>query len=807
MKFINKLTLLNDKLPKYTAFKGDFKITIDKSVLFQCIKTDNKEFNQKIKERVKNLINHTDNKNILTVTHNQRLNLGRFYPDKSISTICLSRHVKHTLFKKMNWLDLDMIKGHPSILYSLFLNYGYELTAFKHYIENTDEIFNMLLNYYALDETLTKDNIKNIFNIGIYGGNFNTWLKNMNEKGIELKTEEQHTFITEFLNECKEASNIIYKNNTELRYNLNKNRDEIDEWKLKNSVMSYFCGAIENEMLHIAYKFLIKEKVLIARKNVELEYDGLCFIKPDSLTFEEIDLIVEKLNERIYEETLLNVKFKIKPYADKHVHFDIIEKAKAEPEPEPQPEADAKPEENDKYIFISEDAIYESDTYKKHKSEFEQTYFKLSNPLCYINEDKDGDILFYKPTQIDELLRDLNLPTFLIRNKHQMDRYKSFIVLWKDDPKKRRYDKIVFEPNPAISNKNLNNYNLFKGFKNDDDDTNPINENDSYFFKLLKHLCSAEPETYEILKSYISHIIQKPYKKTEIGLVLYSKMKGVGKDSLLIALSNIIGSNYYATINSIEDITKNFNSHLINKFVIYGDEITANAKKVADKLKSVITKTTSNLEKKGYDSVPVQDYSNYIFSTNNENAFKIEEGCRRFLMIRCPEIIPDQEFFNNFYNEISDEVKIKQIFKFFKIYANDKIIIGSGRVYETKYKKEALLENKTAYIQAIFKQIRQYANLTISSLEFYEMTKLYAVEKYLSSNYTINEFGLVINKIFSKFKLRKSSGYVFKFGSTNEIKECLYHYDNNYYRYINNLNDDEILDFNNDKSELFEIEN
>ena len=49
---------------------------------------------------------------------------------------------------------------------------------------------------------------------------------------------------------------------------------------------------------------------------------------------------------------------------------------------------------------------------------------------------------------------------------------------------------------------------------------------------------------------------------------------------------------------------------MTNKLFIYGDEINANAKKVNDKLKQVITRQTQNIEKKGIDSIEIDDYSN-----------------------------------------------------------------------------------------------------------------------------------------------------------------------------------------------------
>ena len=58
---------------------------------------------------------------------------------------------------------------------------------------------------------------------------------------------------------------------------------------------------------------------------------------------------------------------------------------------------------------------------------------------------------------------------------------------------------------------------------------------------------------------------------------------GVGKNAITHALCKLL-----------KKYSKNLNSHLTNKLFIYGDEINANAKKVSDKLKQVITRPTKN---------------------------------------------------------------------------------------------------------------------------------------------------------------------------------------------------------------------
>jgi hypothetical protein len=47
---------------------------------------------------------------------------------------------------------------------------------------------------------------------------------------------------------------------------------------------------------------------------------------------------------------------------------------------------------------------------------------------------------------------------------------------------------------------------------------------------------------------------------------------GIGKNCITDALCKLF-ENYSAHLESIEDLTKNFNAHLTNKLFIYGDEI------------------------------------------------------------------------------------------------------------------------------------------------------------------------------------------------------------------------------------------
>jgi hypothetical protein len=195
--FLNSWTIKLDLLPSYASFKKDFNLELSYPILKSCYDSDHPQFTAERKEALKPILDKMKQKNKLFVKHEQRYNLGRFYANGSISPICVSRHIKHTLFKALGWIDIDMVKGHPSILYSVAkLNkVAQTFTTFKDYIENPDEILKQVSSFYGV----TTSQAKEVFNLSIYGGGFETWIKSMIKEKVKLKTTDRLQVIESFI--------------------------------------------------------------------------------------------------------------------------------------------------------------------------------------------------------------------------------------------------------------------------------------------------------------------------------------------------------------------------------------------------------------------------------------------------------------------------------------------------------------------------------------------------------------------------------------------------------------------------------
>lgn len=468
--------------------------------------------------------------------------------------------------------------------------------------------------------------------------------------------------------------------------------------------------------------------------------------------------------------------------------------------------------ENEKRLLASGkltlDELRECGTYIADREKFEKTNFKLNNPLRYCEQFNDPTrgkgLILRSVIDFKERFRDAGLPTYEYTNpKNDAKIEISFIQVWLDDPNKRKYSRIKFDPTNQDANDEGEDpqFNAFCGWVNDRGEE-PIEEDKSDFLRLLKWLI-VEPKVYEYLKCWFAHIIQVPNKKTLVAPVLYSKTHGTGKNSVIDGFCKILGRELCAIVESIEDITKNFNAHLCNRLLIYGDEINANAKKVADKLKAVITRPTTNLEKKNVDAIEVDDLTNWIFTTNVENNLKVEEGDRRFVMCNCREE-KQQEYSRKSYAEINDPVKVAKLFAFFKAYKQSeesialygRFNIGSDNAITTEYKHRMIYEHRSAYIQILYKGYRDLIGQKFSSASLHSFTQEWAKRNHLSANYTIQDFAKHSKPYIEIFKVRGCTCNYYKFPASKEdFLEKMYNADPVYYRYIHQLEDDFIPDF------------
>ena len=360
LPFLSGFTIDLTKIPKYLFLKKEFSETVDYRLAQLILNTKGVDretgkelFHPNAIKCFRKLLARVDPKtNTLKVHYSgRRNNLGRRYPDipdeynargllnpdfekYSSALIAMPRVIKNTLFAYSNWIDIDMVKGHPSIVYEMGRANGKEMGGFKAYLESFEgakpNVFlaDIIQFYQAVDSPVpvTETDIKDLFNITIYGGGLSTWVKQIetgvyrNELGevtyikdvtpLLKNKDKKHPYYQQFEDESREMMEKIYKENVALQETVcvdlpkiistDRKKVEEREHKRMRRVMSYACGIFEVHITSIVFEYLSdRKRKFIKDCRCSWGHDGLTFPTPQGV---DIDKMIRQVNTHIQKE-------------------------------------------------------------------------------------------------------------------------------------------------------------------------------------------------------------------------------------------------------------------------------------------------------------------------------------------------------------------------------------------------------------------------------------------------------------------------------------------------------------------------
>lgn len=701
MKFLNNWTIDIEQLPKYSAFKGPMTLTLDSKIFRAFVESETPYLNNEQKEITKTILGSINKKNnSLTINHTQVFDIGRFYCSKS--PIVLSRHIKHTLFHSLDWIDLDMIKGHPTILYNIANKNGIKLGFFKYYIEQPDKVLSKIQSHYITEvPSITKDDVKDIFSILIYGGGYKTWLKQMSKNGKEITSTPEHEFISAFKDNCRKLIDLVYNSNDAI---VNKVKGNLtDEFEIKNRTMSYFCGIIENEIIHTCYKILLKEKVIMGN-DVALEYDGLCFKRPN-ITEEALDELLETINKNIKTKTGLDVKMAWKPYKEEKIHQDILDIA----------------EKLEDEIDIEKESSNKCQTFDNVSNEFEKTHCKIISKAIFAKSTVD-EIIFMSKPHIITAYEHLTYEKVVFKADGEHIEKKNFINDWvRNNENQRCYEDIgCFPPGINCPEKCFNTWIPFP--MENVEEYEHKEEELQFFLKHIDILCNNDLSVSDYVKKWVAQMIQYPAVKT-ICPTFISK-EGAGKGNFLKCLGKMLGEKkVIETSSPSRDIWGDFNGRMANTFLVNLNELSKRETIESEgRIKQLITDPKITINNKGISQYDINSYHRFIITTNKEDPIATSQDDRRKLIIRCSdENCGNKEYGKKMFYMLDDVNVIKTIYEYFKnIPDMDKF--GSLEMPKTEYQKNLTQLSKSPieqWLEAFVLQNSSESEVRISSSELF----------------------------------------------------------------------------------------
>lgn len=225
---------------------------------------------------------------------------------------------------------------------------------------------------------------------------------------------------------------------------------------------------------------------------------------------------------------------------------------------------------------------------------------------------------------------------------------KPLTKAWISSTARRTYEGIVFAPGMKIDPRF---YNLWRGFSID-----PIALNEpptevmieavkKFEEHLFVNVCESNTEYYEWVYTWFAHIIQRPWEKIGVALVMKGR-KGVGKNILLDTVGNLFSNNYMVTANK-RYLTSQFNSHMENLLLMVLDEaFWSGSKEDHGILKNLITAPEITIERKGFDSYDAKSRLRIAIIGNESWIVPASEDERRYAVFNVGESrMQDTDFF------------------------------------------------------------------------------------------------------------------------------------------------------------------
>ncbi len=236
------------------------------------------------------------------------------------------RILKDTLYEFGEYLDLDQKKGHAKLMYEFGLRLKLPMDAYRRYLGDFDHIADAFIALYRdptvhdADRQLTRDSIKELFNLTLYGGGIASWKHSMTEVNPHkpykptkaLRDIPDVDFYCEFKSETDLVVNGIIEANPLLFEYVNKANPLASAFEKRSRTLSFLFQSIECIETAYALQFLVRHK-LVAVNTSDWAHDG-CTVKP-LIDRASIERRMYDLNEYVREQTgFRECEFVVKPF-------------------------------------------------------------------------------------------------------------------------------------------------------------------------------------------------------------------------------------------------------------------------------------------------------------------------------------------------------------------------------------------------------------------------------------------------------------------------------------------------------------
>ena len=498
-----------------------------------------------------------------------KMGYGRYYGGDG-SLETLEQDMRATLCSEL-YVDLDIVNAHPTMIVQYAKrNFDLDMPHLQSYVTDRDGFFKKMHGDYDLEESI----VKNAIIIILYNGAIN--IKHRDSIDF-VKANNIPPEMLGFKKEMRALFNLVRQRGD--HHELYEHFVRLDK-NVQGSFMALLIQTEERYCLEAMVDFLDSTDLQID----VLAYDGCMIRGKDSLT----DDVIRLVENAIYDETSYLVKLKVKPM-----------------------------------IPISfEDAPETSYEEMKRKWEANHFYFRTTNTIV---ETSSRGIKHFGLEHATEAFNGWVL--------NQLDGKVPFLKKWRADSTRRIVDYLVYK---RVEDCEPNEATLFTGFAFETF-PEPTEEERAEAVALFQDITLANagdlPEVAAYLKKTYADMLQNPFKKTNVCIILSSKIHGVGKDTGLGTIERIIG-NHTAHYIDGNDFWGIHDTKKEGAIMMYLEEACGVSNKAnSSALKGRITTDEVHINPKGQAGYDVPNIARYFMTTNETDPVALENSDRRYMIV------------------------------------------------------------------------------------------------------------------------------------------------------------------------------
>jgi hypothetical protein len=219
---------------------------------------------------------------------------------------------------------------------------------------------------------------------------------------------------------------------------------------------------------------------------------------------------------------------------------------------------------------------------------------------------------------------------------------------WLENASRRQYHSITFSPGNSDK---PGMYNLWRGFAMK---ATPGEKHLRYLEHVKTNICDGDEHLLTYLLCWMARCVQKPNVAGEVAVVLRGA-KGTGKTIFSDVFGRLFGRHYWCVADA-KYIVGNFNAHLRDCVVLFGDEaFWAGDRKHESVLKALITGKKLVIESKGVNADTANNNIHLIMASNAEWVVPASYDERRFLVLDVAKTRQgDKPYFDAILKELED---------------------------------------------------------------------------------------------------------------------------------------------------------